>query len=187
MSRRKAARRERDIERTSRHWLWKRHGCGRSGSVQPKATVDIEHDESNRKAVAGFGRMKITWVVGRFSMPSPHRSHSNSIDEHDVRLSLGERSGGHLRSRRHGQSADTPDKARSAPVPETQCSARSLGPVFYQQHPIGFHRARTIPRSGAVRALSLVSALCPFPYEHRDQPLVARWKTMRDLTGYSTN
>jgi len=56
--------------------------------------------------------------------------------------------------------------------------------VFINNTQLGFTRARTIPRSGAVRALSLVSALCPFPYEHRGQPFVARWKTMRDFTGY---
>lgn len=145
----------------------------RPGAAQ--GTVDIEHDETNRKAVAGVARMKIARVVGAFFDGFAALFRCQLGRRTRVRISLGERSGRHLRSRRHGQSADTADKARSL-----RCGRRSatssLTEGARERHSpavptVGAARdtARSIRRSGTnhnrmlAKTPSLNASIRPFP------------------------
>jgi len=80
------------------------------------------------------------------------------------------------RSWRNGHSADTPDKARTARLQGevNRCGANKKR-LLLQNTRGGSDLlpARCPPCSRAVRALSGVSAPCPFLHERRDQPRMA--------------
>src|SRR5579864_646076 len=81
-----------------------------------------------------------------------------------------------LRSWRNGHSADTPDKARTARLQgEVNCCGGNQQRLLLQntRGRCELLPARCPPCSRAVRALSGVSALCPFLHERRDRPRIA--------------
>src|SRR6185437_12933517 len=80
-----------------------------------------------------------------------------------------------LRSPRNGHSADTADTARTARLQgEVNCCGAKKSDCFYKTHAAEATSCQRVtpPCSRAVRALSGVSALCPFLHERRDQPLM---------------